>query len=346
MTDPLDILIIGAGVSGIGSAAIVKTARPEARFLILANWSDTRHQWTVTAQTPLGTVTPGYFCPPFPEYEFETTLNKLDVPDTWRHQILRQKALYDAEAFSRRCKRDPEGTARDLIDAVAGQLPPGFDVARHFTPRYRPWRQRVALVPNGDFFAAIRSGKADVVTDEIESFTATGLLLKSGQTLDADIIVTATGFRISVLGVIAFRLDGQPVDPADTVTWRGMMFTDLPNLAWVFGYLRAAWTPRVELVADMVLRLMAHMQATGTTKVVPILRPEQQAMPRLPFIDPDDFNAGNLTRALDAMPRRLDSPEWSHTQNNLAEKPAFAAINLGNGALQFARADGQSFPHG
>ena len=168
-------------------------------------------------------------------------------------------------------------------------------------------------MPNGDFFAAIRAGEADVVPDGIDRFTVTGLLLKSGQRLEAAIIVTATGLRISVLGGTAFSADAQPVDPAKSVTWRGMMFTDLPNLARVFGCLGAASTPRAERVADMVLRLVAPMQATGATKVVPLIPPTQARMPRPPFIDPDDFSAGYLTRTLDAMPRRPDSPEWSHT---------------------------------
>lgn len=130
---------------------------------------------------------------------------------------------------------DPYGVARDLIAAVADQLPAGYDLAILHA------LCAAALTSNGDFFAAIRSGKADVVTDEIDRFTATGILLKSGQVLDADIIVTATGFRISMLGGIAFDAGGKPVDPADTLTWRGMMFTDLPNFASVFGYLRAFW---------------------------------------------------------------------------------------------------------
>ncbi len=216
---------------------------------------------------------PGFFFPPPQDDPFETVLKSLNLPPEWEYEALRRRALQFGDAFSRRCKAEPEATARDLIAAVAAQLPPGFDVAKHFTPRYRPWRQRVAQTPNGDFFAAISAGKASVVTDEIDHFTATGLTLKSGQTLQADMIVTATGFKISVLGGIAFSADGTPIDPAQTVNWRGMMFTDLPNLAWVFGYLRAAWTPRIELVADVVFRLMAQMEATGTTKVVPIIPP-------------------------------------------------------------------------
>ena len=135
-----------------------------------------------------------------------------------------------------------------LFQARTPQLPTGtfdlvlVDIDTHFTPNYRPWRQRIAFIPDGDFLKAIRASKASVVTDEIETFTESGLLLKSGKSLGADIIVTATGFNLSVLGDIAFAIDGKTLDFADTVTYRGMMFTGVPNMVWVFGYFRASWT--------------------------------------------------------------------------------------------------------
>ena len=129
------------------------------------------------------------------------------------------------------------------------------------------WRQRLAYVPDYDLFEAIRSGQASVVTDEIEHFDATGLQLKSGKHLDADIIITATGFNLNVLGDIAFEIDGQPLVFGDTVTYRGMMFTGIPNLAWVFGYFRASWTLRADLVGDFVCRLLKHMDEKGAKRV-------------------------------------------------------------------------------
>ena len=139
-------------------------------------------------------------------------------------------------------------------------LGPDYDIETHFTPSYRPWRQRIAFVPDADLFQGIKSGKASVVTDEIETFTETGHSVKSGQRLDADIIITATGFNLNVLGDVAFSIDGKPLDFAQTVTYRGMMFTGVPNMAWVFGYFRASWTLRTDLVADFVCRLLAHMK--------------------------------------------------------------------------------------
>ena len=150
-------------------------------------------------------------------------------------------------------------------------------------------------MPDGDLFKGIRSGKASVVTDEIERFTETGILLKSGEALEADIIVTATGFNLSVLGDIAFAIDGKPLDFADTVTYRGMMFTGVPNMVWVFGYFRASWTLRADLVADFVCRLLDHMERQGrAARSTSALRPEDEDMPLLPWIDPENFNPGYL----------------------------------------------------
>ena len=136
-------------------------------------------------------------------------------------------------------------------------------------------------MPDADLFKAIGSGKASVVTDEIDRFTKDGILLKSGETLEADIIITATGFNLCVLGDIAFEIDGKPLDFAETVTYRGMMFTGVPNMAWVFGYFRASWTLRTDLVADFVCRLLAHMKAKGAGKVVPALRPQERQHAKL-----------------------------------------------------------------
>ena len=160
-----------------------------------------------------------------------------------------------------RPSKSPRPPRRICCRAVEAYLGPDYDIATHFTPRYRPWRQRIAFIPDGDLFQGIKSGKASVVTDEIDRFTETGILLKSGKTLEADIIITATGFNLSANGDIEFAIDGKPLDFADTVTYRGMMFTGVPNLVWVFGYFRASWTLRVDLVADFVCRLLNHMKA-------------------------------------------------------------------------------------
>jgi cation diffusion facilitator CzcD-associated flavoprotein CzcO len=183
-------------------------------------------------------------------------------------------------------------------------------------------------VPDGDIFKGITSGKASVVTDEIDRFSEKGILLKSGQLLEADIIVTATGFNLSVLGDIEFSIDEKPVDFSETVTYRGMMFTGVPNMLWIFGYFRASWTLRVDLLGDFVCRLLNYMDEKGLKKVTPILRREDKDMPLLPWMDPENFNPGYLMRSMHLLPKRGDKPEWQHTQDYWAEKVDIPAIDL------------------
>lgn len=204
-----------------------------------------------------------------------------------------------------------------------------------FTPRYRPWQQRIACVPDGDLFKGIKAGKASMVTDEIERFTAWGALLKSGPELEADLIVTATGFNLSVLGDIAFSSDGKALDFADTVTYHGMMFTGVPNLLWIFGYFRVSWTLRADLLGDFVCRRLNHMKAKGVTKVEVGLSPEEEKMERLPWRDPGNFNPNDLMRSMDLLPKRLAKPEWQHTQDYWSEREAIPAINLEGPAFHY-----------
>src|SRR5262245_43381699 len=156
--------------------------------------------------------------------EIAETLRQLGVDETWIHEIVRRKILFDQSTFTRRSFEEPEAVKKELLSAVRAHLGPDFDIETHFTPKYRPWRQRIAFIPDGDLFQGIKSVKASVVTYEIETFTEKGVLLKSGKTLEADIIVTATGFDLSVLGDIDFVIDNKPLNFGETVTYRGMMF--------------------------------------------------------------------------------------------------------------------------
>lgn len=267
--------------------------------------------------------------------ELADTLRELEINEEWIHEIVRRKLLHDQRTVAQMSFEEPEFLAAVLIDDVRARLPAGYDVETHFTPTYRPWRQRIAVLPDGDLFATISSGNASMVTDEIETFTDNGIRLKSGQELEADIIITATGFHLSVLGDIAFSIDGEPLVFSDTVTYRGMMFTDVPNLLWVFGYLRASWTLRADLISDFVCRLLNHMDDMGVARVTPALRPVDVDMPILPWIDPQNFNPGYLTRSMHLMPKRLDRPEWQHTQDYWTEKDALPAAALDDGCLVY-----------
>ena len=267
--------------------------------------------------------------------ELAEQLRQLQVKEEWIHEIVRRKILFEQDAFTRRCVAEPDQVTKELIGQITAVLGPDYDVATHFTPKYRPWRQRIAFVPDADLFHGIKSGKASVVTDEIERFTDKGILLKSGGEIDADIIVTATGFNLCVLGDIAFAIDGKPLDFADTVTYRGMMFTGVPNMAWVFGYFRASWTLRTDLVAEFVCRLLKHMSETGARQVEVALRPEDHNMPLLPWIDPENFNPGYMMRNMHLLPKRGDKPEWQHNQDYWAEKDQFPVIDLDDKAFVY-----------
>ncbi len=275
--------------------------------------------------------------------EIAEHLRRLHIKEEWIHEIARKQILHDQAVFTERCFDEPEKVKRDLLADVRKYLGTDYDIDTHFTPSYRPWRQRIAFIPDGDLFQGIASGKASVVTDEIERFTEKGILLKSGRELEADIIIAATGFKLNVLGDIAFEVDGQPVDFANTVNYRGMMFTGVPNMAWVFGYFRASWTLRSDLIGDFVCRLLNHMKGIGAKRVVVRLREEDKDMPLLDWIDPENFNPGYLMRSMHLLPKRGDKREWQHTQDYWREKDEFPAIDLNGEEFAYGRS-GENAP--
>lgn len=321
-TWPDDLDVTGKRVIVIGSGATAATLVPSVA--------------PAAAHVTVLQRSPTYFIPGRNKIEIADTLRELGVSEDWIHEIVRRKILFDQATFTRRSMTEPELVKEELLAGVRAHLGPDADLDPHFTPSYRPWRQRIAFVPEGDLFKAIASGKASVVTDEIECFTAEGIKLKSGETLSADIIVTATGFNLNVLGDIAFSIDGKALNFADTVTYRGMMFTGVPNMTWVFGYFRASWTLRADLVADFVCRLLNHMKERGYRSVVPALRPQDRDMPLLPWIDPENFNPGYLMRGMHLLPKRGDKPEWQHSQDYWTEKDQFPSIDLADPAFVYA----------
>ena len=308
------VVVIGSGAT---AATLIPAMAEECRHITMLQRS------------------PTYFTTGFFGVDLAKELKDLSIDPAWIHEIMRRKSLRDEAVFNKRSISEPEAVKEELLGIVREQLGPDFDIATHFTPLYRPWRQRLAYVPDGDLFKAMKAGKASVATGEIERFTEKGVQLRSGETLEADIVVTATGFHMSVMGGIAFSVDGIPVDFARTVTFHGMMFTGVPNLAWVFGYLRASWTPRVDVVADFVCRLLNYMEAKGFDKATPELRPTERDMPLGPWMDPENFNAGYLMRSLHLLPKTGPTPEWRHTQDYLIEKDSFAAIALDDCPLAF-----------
>ncbi|QBY05875.1 NAD(P)/FAD-dependent oxidoreductase [Thalassotalea sp. HSM 43] len=271
---------------------------------------------------------PTYFFPRKNENELVEQLRKLNIDESWIHEIARQQILQEQAGFIKLAQDYPGEVKKALIDGVKAHLEPDFDVEKHFTPQYNPWRQRIAVVPEGDIFAGIRSGKASIKTDEIECFNAQGIQLKSGEQLDADIIISATGFNLSVLGGIEFSVDKQAINFAEKVGYRGLMFTDVPNMAWVMGYFRASWTLRVDLIGDFICRLLKHMDDKQVKQVTMTLREEDKDMELLPWINTDEFNPGYMLRSLHLMPKRGNKPEWQHTQDYWSEKDVLPNVNL------------------
>ena len=230
------------------------------------------------------------------------------------------------------CKRQPEKVKRLLLGGVRKALGPDYDVATHFTPRYNPWDQRLCLVPDADFFRAIRQGKVSVVTDHIETFTETGLGLKSGAELMADLIVTATGLVLIPLGGVELTVDGRAVEPSQTFIYKGMMYSDVPNLASVFGYTNASWTLKADLVCEYVCRLLNLMDRKGYRYCMP--HNGDPALEAEPWVD---FSSGYIQRALKRQPKQGSKRPWKLYQNYVLDLTSLRFGALRDQAMTFAR---------
>ena len=230
------------------------------------------------------------------------------------------------------CKHKPQRMRDLLLAGVRHALGRDADIAKHFTPRYRPWEQRLCLVPDGDFFRAIRCGRASVVTDQIESFTEAGVRLASGSTLEADIIVSATGLRLMMLGNAEIFVDGRRIEAARTVNYKGVMASGVPNMANTFGYTTASWTLKSDLTARYVCRLLNHMGKTGARQcTAPEPGPD---MPLLPWVD---FTSGYFQRALGILPKQGAGKPWKLNQNYLSDVLALRFGSVNDGVLRFSR---------
>ncbi len=258
------------------------------------------------------------------------------LPGGLAYRITRWKNTTLQQLLYRRSRTAPGKMKRWLIGMVRKELGPQYDVEKHFTPRYNPWDERLCLVPNGDLFESIRSGKVSVVTDEIATWDERGIELASGERLDADLIVTATGLELVALGEVELAVDGAPVDASKTWTYKGFAFSDVPNLAATFGYINASWTLRADLIAEYVCRLLNWMARTGTEQCTPRLRPTDLTMTPRPFVD--NFAPGYLQRVLDALPHQGDRAPWTNPQSYSHDRKTFRRASVDDGVMQFTRA--------
>lgn len=278
--------------------------------------------------------TPTWFGQRPSEDRFALTLRKL-LPERWAYAITRWKNIRLHQFLFRRAREAPEGVARFLLGKVREAVGEERFRKEDFTPPYGPWEQRLCLVPDGDLFTAIREHRADIVTGKIARVDETGIVLEDGKRLEADVIVTATGLRLAVAGKIAVSLDGEPVNFADRFYYRSAMFSNVPNLAALFGYLNAGWTLRVDIIADWLTRLFNHMDARGLDVATPHLPADHGLVEDQVF---DFFSSGYLQRGKAIVPKSSTTAPWRFAMDYLSEKKELEAAPIEDGVMQFTRA--------
>lgn len=270
---------------------------------------------------------------------FANGLKKI-LPNKWAYALTRMRNTRFQEFIYKRTRKNPEKVKKTLLDMVRNELGPDYDLDKHFTPSYNPWDQRLCLVPDSDLFEAIKNGSASVVTDHIDCFDDSGIKLKSGEHLDADIIVTATGLQLIMMGGADISVDSQLVDFSKLWTYKGLMVSDVPNMVSTFGYINASWTLRADLTAEWVCRTLNHMSETNSSCVVPIVPEELKNMVPKDWID--DFPAGYMQRMMHLFPKQGDQEPWLNTQDLRRDRKIFNQPLATDGALRFSSAGAES----
>ncbi len=283
------------------------------------------------AQVTMVQRSPTYVVSAPAEDRIANTLRKF-LPGKWAYAITRFKNISLGNWFYNKSRSSPEKVKKMILDMVRKALP-DYDVETHFTPTYNPWDQRLCLIPDGDLYDAIRDGSAVVVTDTIDTFTEKGIKLSSGTELEADIIITATGLKLSVVSGLKVSVDDKPIDFAKTVSYKGMMYSDIPNLIQTFGYINASWTLRADIIAEYVCRLLNRMDELGMSQCTPRLRDEDKKMKLLPWID--GFSSGYMQRMMHLFPKQGGNGPWRNTQNYKLDKKLIRNAPLEDGAMQF-----------
>ena len=317
---PTDLDYAGKRVVVIGSGATAVT--------IVPSMADKAAHVTMLQRSPTYMVSR-------PDHDVMANRLRKVLPPKMAYSLTRFKNTWRQQLVYNKTRTDPDKVKQLLLGGIKMELGADYDIAKHFTPAYNPWDQRLCLVPNGDFFKSMREGKASVVTDHITSFTETGIQLASGEHLDADIIITATGLELVTLGEMDFFVDGNQVDFAKTWTYKGFAYSDIPNLASTFGYINASWTLRSDLTAEYVCRLLNHMRKLGVAQCTPRLRQQDRNMKERPWID--GFSSGYMQRMMHRMPRQGDHEPWINPQNYRRDKKMFKHSPIDDGVMQFSK---------
>lgn len=320
---PKDFDYSGKKVVIIGSGATAVTILP-----VMAE--KTAHV-TMLQRTPTW-----YFAKPAKD-AFANFMRKI-MPETWAYKLIRWKNVTMQDLTFKTARDNPQKVIKKLEAPMKKELGDKYNKA-DYTPPYGPWEQRLCLVPDGDMFKAIAKGTADLKTGHIETVTATGITLKSGETLDADVIVTATGLSMAVAGKVAFEVDGKPVHWPDHYYYKGCMFSDIPNMAMVFGYLNASWTLKADIVSEYVCRVLNHMDATATRIANPVLGKELEQEELF------DFSSGYIKRGISSLPRTSTAMPWKLTQDYLIEKKVLTKGPVDDDVIQFYGPNSQSASH-
>lgn len=316
---PADLDYRDRNVVVIGSGATAVTLIPEL--------ARTARHVTMLQRSPTYMVS-------MPDTDRIANLLRRFLPAKAAYALIRWKNIHFQQFIYRRARKEPAKMRRKLLKMAQKELGPDCGFERNFTPRYDPWEQRLCLVPNADFFHAVRDGKASVVTETIDCFTEAGILLQSGRELEADIIVTATGLDLCVLGGAEFSVDGRPVDFAKTFSYKAMMFSGVPNLVSTFGYVNASWTLKADLTAEFACRVIAHMDAVAMRQCVPRLRQEDKDMPAADWIQ--HFSSGYIQRKIHLLPRQGNRAPWLNTQNYLLDRKVIREAPVDDGVLLFS----------
>ena len=313
---PEDLDYSGKKVVVIGSGATAVTLVPEM--------AKTAGHVTMLQRSPTYVVSR-------PAEDAAANWLRAKLPAKLAYGITRWRNVLFGMLFFNLARKKPEKTKAQIIDMVRQHLGPDYDVATHFTPSYNPWDQRLCLVPDADLFDAIKQGSASVVTDHIETFTETGVKLKSGQELAADVVVTATGLKMQLLSGLEVLVDGQRVNMADTMSYKGMMYSGVPNLASAFGYTNASWTLKCDLTCEYVCRLLNHMERTGRPIATPRADPTVETAPWL------DFSSGYVQRGIAQFPKQGTKKPWKLHQNYALDMMALRFGSVEDGVMQFSK---------